>query len=204
MNITGKNNKLNSWIKEVADMCQPDSIYWCNGTKEEYDQLMAKMIAAGSATVLKKRSNSFLFRSDPSDVARVEDRTFISTSSRDDAGPTNNWLAPDELKKTMRGLYKGCMKGRTMYVIPFSMGPIGSSISKIGIEVTDSPYVVCNMHLMTRVSSRILEMLSEDGDFIPCLHSVGAPLASGRKDEQWPCAPMDNKYISHFPEENLI
>ncbi len=204
MNVAVKNKKLISWVKEVAGMCQPDSIYWCNGTKEEYDQMMARMIAAGSATVLKKRPNSFLFRSDPSDVARVEDRTFISTTSRDNAGPTNNWLATDELKSTMRGLYRGCMKGRTMYVIPFSMGPIGSPISKIGIEVTDSPYVVCNMHLMTRVSSGILEMLPEDGDFIPCLHSVGAPLAQGAKDVLWPCAPMESKFISHFPEENLI
>src|SRR5512135_3765708 len=204
MNVTVKNKKLNSWIKEVAAMCQPDSIYWCNGTKEEYDQMMAKMIAAGSATVLKKRSNSFLFRSDPSDVARVEDRTFISTSRKDDAGPTNNWLAPEELKNTMGALYKGCMKGRTMYVIPFSMGPIGSPIAKIGIEITDSPYVVCNMHIMTRVSSRILEMLSKDDEFVPCLHSVGAPLPPGEQDVLWPCAPMEHKYISHFPEENLI
>ncbi len=130
MNITVKNAKLNTWIKEVADMCQPDNIYVCNGTKEEYDQMMSLMIKSGSATVLKKRTNSFLFRSDPSDVARVEDRTYISTSSKDEAGPTNNWMAPDELKKTMRGLYKGCMKGRTMYVIPFSMGPIGSAYFK--------------------------------------------------------------------------
>ncbi len=204
MKIAVQNEKLKTWIKEVAAMCQPDSIYWCDGTQEEYDSIMAKMIAAGSATVLKKRPKSFLFRSDPSDVARVEDRTFISTSLQVDAGPTNNWLNPDELKKTMKGLFKECMKGRTMYVIPFSMGPIGSSISRIGIEVTDSPYVVCNMHMMTRVSSRILEMLSTDGDFIPCLHSVGAPLTEGQKDVLWPCAPIESKYISHFPEENLI
>jgi len=204
MDIKVKNEKLRTWIKEVSEMCQPDSIYWCNGTKEEYDLMMAKMVADGMATVLGKRPNSFLFRTDPSDVARVEDRTFISTSSRDDAGPTNNWLTPDELKERMRGLYKGCMKGRTMYVIPFSMGPVGSPISKIGIEVTDSPYVVCNMHIMTRVSARIYEMLSTDGEFIPCLHSIGAPLAQGQKDVLWPCAPIENKYISHFPEENLI
>ena len=185
-------------------MCQPDSIYWCNGTKEEYDRMMAKMIAGGSATVLKKRPNSFLFRSDPSDVARVEDRTYISTSSRDEAGPTNNWVAPAELKETMKGLYQGCMKGRTMYVIPFSMGPIGSPIAKIGIEISDSPYVVCNMHIMTRVSSRVLELLDAGEDFIPCLHSIGAPLAEGQKDVQWPCAPIESKYISHFPEENLV
>jgi phosphoenolpyruvate carboxykinase (GTP) len=199
-----KNEKLINWVKEVADMCQPDSIYWCDGTREEYDRMMAKMVASGSSTVLTKRPNSFLFRSDPSDVARVEDRTFISTSRKDDAGPTNNWLAPDELKKTMRGFYQGCMKGRTMYVIPFSMGPVGSPISKIGVEVTDSPYVVCNMHIMTRVDSRIYEMLSTDGDFIPCLHSVGAPLEKGQEDVTWPCAPIEKKYISHFPEENLI
>ncbi len=199
-----KNEKLKKWVKEVADLCRPDSIYWCDGTTEEYDRLMAGMVAAGGATALKKRPNSFLFRSDPSDVARVEDRTFISTSSREDAGPTNNWLAPDELKKTMRGLYNGCMKGRTMYVIPFSMGPIGSPISKIGIEVTDSPYVVCNMHLMTRVSSRILDMLTDEREFIPCLHSIGAPLEKGQDDSLWPCAPIESKYISHFPKENLI
>ena len=204
MNITVKNEKLNRWIKEVADMCRPDSIYWCDGTKEEYDLMMAKMLTDGMATVLKKRPNSFLFRTDPSDVARVEDRTFISTSLKENAGPTNNWMAPADLKETMRGLYKGCMKGRTMYVIPFSMGPLGSPISKIGIEVTDSPYVVCNMHIMTRVSARIYEMLSAEGEFIPCLHSIGSPLATGQKDVLWPCAPIENKYISHFPEENLI
>jgi phosphoenolpyruvate carboxykinase (GTP) len=154
---TVKSEKLKQWVKEVADMCRPDSIYWCNGTKEEYDRMMAKMIEEGMATTLKKRPNSFLFRTDPSDVARVEDRTFISTSSQEEAGPTNNWLDPKELKAIMSRLYDGCMKGRTMYVIPFSMGPIGSPISKIGVEVTDSPYVVCNMHLMTRVSSRILD-----------------------------------------------
>ena len=199
-----KNIKLNRWIKEVAEMCQPDAIYYCNGSKKEYDHSMEKLLKNGSAIPLKKRPNSFLFLSDPSDVARVEDRTFISTSFKENAGPMNNWIAPDELKRTMLDLYKGCMKGRTMYVIPFSMGPIGSPISKIGIEVTDSPYVVCNMHIMTRVSSRILELLSTEGEFIPCLHSVGAPLSKGEKDVQWPCAPIEKKYISHFPEENLI
>jgi phosphoenolpyruvate carboxykinase (GTP) len=199
-----KNNKLKNWIKEVADMCQPDDIYVCNGGKKEYNLMMEKLVASGSAIPLKKRPNSYLFRSDPSDVARVEDRTYISTASQDEAGPTNNWIDPAELKKTMRNLYKGCMKGRTMYVIPFSMGPIGSLISKIGVEISDSPYVVCNMHIMTRVDSRVLELLSTDGDFIPCLHSIGAPLAEGQKDVLWPCAPIESKYISHFPEENLI
>ncbi len=204
MKSTVKNEKLNTWIKEVADMCRPDAIYVCNGSREEYNLMMARMIESGTATVLKKRPNSFLFRSDPSDVARVEDRTYISTSSRDEAGPTNNWIGPAELKETMKGLYKGCMKGRTMYVIPFSMGPIGSPISKIGVEISDSPYVVCNMHIMTRVSSKVLDLLEAGEDFIPCLHSIGAPLDEGQKDVQWPCAPIESKYISHFPEENLI
>lgn len=204
MSVNIRNKKLNSWIKEVADMCQPDDIYVCNGSTEEYSLMMKKILAAGSAIPLKKRPNSYLFRSDPSDVARVEDRTYISTSSKDEAGPTNNWINPAELKETMKRLYKGSMKGRTMYVIPFSMGPIGSPISKIGVEISDSPYVVCNMHIMTRVSGRILELLGTDGDFIPCLHSIGTPLAEGQNDAKWPCAPLDKKYISHFPEENLI
>jgi phosphoenolpyruvate carboxykinase (GTP) len=204
MTVAVRNEKLNRWIKEVAEMCLPDSVYVCDGSREEYDLMMAKMLANGSAIPLRKRPNSFLFRSDPSDVARVEDRTYISTSSRDEAGPTNNWVDPVELKATMARLYKGSMKGRTMYVIPFSMGPIGSPISKIGVEISDSPYVVCNMHLMTRVSSRVLELLNAGEDFIPCLHSIGAPLAPGQTDVQWPCAPIEQKYISHFPGENLI
>jgi len=204
MNSTVKNKKLSDWIREVAAMCRPDSIYVCNGSREEYNLMMKRLIESGSATPLKKRPNSYLFRSDPSDVARVEDRTFISTSSRDKAGPTNNWVDPAELKQTMRGLYKGCMKGRTMYVIPFSMGPIGSPISKIGVEISDSPYVVVNMHIMTRVSSRVMDLLDAGEDFVPCLHSIGAPLAPGQKDVQWPCAPIERKFISHFPEENLI
>ncbi len=199
-----KNNKLNTWIKEVADLCQPDDIYVCNGSKEEYDQMIKTLLDSGIAMPLEKRPNSYLFRSDPSDVARVEDRTYISTTSQDEAGPTNNWMDPNELKGIMKDLYKGCMKGRTLYVIPFSMGPIGSPISKIGVEISDSPYVVINMHIMTRVSDRVLELLGTDGDFIPCLHSIGAPLAEGQEDSKWPCAPIDKKYISHFPEENLI
>jgi phosphoenolpyruvate carboxykinase (GTP) len=204
MNAEVKNEKLNKWIKEMSDMCRPDNVYVCNGTKEEYNSMMSMMIANGMATVLKKRPNSFLFRSDPSDVARVEDRTYISTTLKDEAGPTNNWMDPIELKKIMKGLYKGCMKGRTMYVIPFSMGPIGSPISKIGVEISDSPYVVCNMHIMTRVSSKVLDLLNAGEDFIPCMHSIGAPLAPGQKDVLWPCAPIERKYITHFPEENLI
>ncbi len=198
------NDRLTRWVQEVAQHCQPDRIHWCDGSKEEYDQLMAQMVARESAIPLKKRPNSFLFRSHPSDVARVEDRTFISTSSKDDAGPTNNWVAPDELKATMWRLYEGCMRGRTMYVIPFSMGPLESPMAKIGVQITDSPYVVCNMHIMTRVGTKVLQALKEGADFVPCLHSVGAPLAPGQQDVPWPCAPMEQKYISHFPDENLI
>jgi phosphoenolpyruvate carboxykinase (GTP) len=204
MKINVKNEKLNLWIREVADMCQPDDIYLCNGSRDEYGLMIKKLIESGIAIPLEKRPNSFLFRSDPSDVARVEDNTYISTPTQEEAGPTNNWIAPDELKKTMKDLYKGCMKGRTMYVIPFSMGPIGSPISKIGIEISDSPYVVINMHIMTRVNDRVLELLGSDGEFIPCLHSIGAPLEEGQQDSKWPCAPIEKKYISHFPEENLI
>ncbi len=199
-----QNPQLNRWVAEVARMCQPDAIYWCDGSTEEFNRLMAGMVAAGSAIPLSKRPNSFLFRSHPSDVARVEDRTYISAPSRDDAGPTNNWIAPDELKATLRSLYEGCMRGRTMYVIPFSMGALESPLARIGVELTDSPYVVCNMHIMTRVGTRVLEKLGTEGEFVPCLHSVGAPLQPGQRDALWPCAPLEQKYIAHFPEENLI
>ncbi len=204
MTIGSRNERLNAWVKEVADLCKPEDIQWCDGSKAEYDRMMALLQGRGMAIPLATRPNSFLFRTDPSDVARVEDRTYISTTSQDESGPTNNWVHPDELKKTMRGLYAGCMKGRTMYVIPFSMGPIGSPIAKIGVELTDSPYVVCSMHIMTRVSRSVLDVLGETGEFVPCLHSIGAPLEKGRKDALWPCAPIEKKYISHFPEENLI
>jgi phosphoenolpyruvate carboxykinase (GTP) len=200
------NKRLLEWVAEVEAMCQPDRVEWADGSKEQYDRLMELMVSTGMATRLdeSKRPNSFLFRSDPSDVARVEARTYIACIHEDDAGPTNNWIDPVELKKTMTGYFTGCMVGRTMYVIPFSMGPIGSPISKIGIEITDSPYVTVNMQIMTRVGDQVLEALGEDGTFIPCLHSVGAPLAEGEEDAAWPCAPVEEKYIAHFPEENLI
>lgn len=204
MTYAVQNKKLNEWVRESANLCQPDSVHWCDGSREEYDRLMTSMVQGGTAIALKKRPDCFLFRSDPSDVARTEERTYIAGASKDDAGPTNNWVAPDELKRTMAALYRGSMRGRTMYVIPYSMGPIGSPIAKIGVQITDSPYVVCNMDIMTRVGTKVIEALGPEGEFIPCLHSNGAPLEKGQKDVPWPCAPMEKKYVSHFPEENLI
>jgi len=200
-----KHSKLVAWVDEIAKMTQPDSIVWCTGTKAEYDSMMKVMVDSGLATPLKKRPNSFLFRSDASDVARIENRTYIASKSKEDAGPTNNWIDPSELKETLKKLYTGCMKGRTMYVIPFSMGPIGSPIAKIGVEITDSEYVVTSMHIMARVGSKVLEVLGDSGEFVPCLHSVGKPQLSCQDDlGQWPCAPLDKKYIAHFPEEKTI